>query len=149
MVADRYADSLELFKTLYRGEPGDIYVCSLLNVRDKNGSGGERKIITRSWRMIEKHIAKWDRPGRGGYFAVNPVQTGTRHRGKDAVFRLLLFGSTSISKTSTKATTVTMLTNLSTFCGTASTRHRPLSSQAMACTLIGRSTCSRRRLTTR
>jgi hypothetical protein len=62
------------------GDP--VFVCSLAN--DK-APGLERHVTTRRIDDISAFIAKYDRPGRGLYFAINTVKPNARRRAKETI----------------------------------------------------------------
>lgn len=81
-----HRQALDLFRLLYADVPreNEILLSSLLN----DGTGGERKLITRASADILSFVEKWDQPGRGMFFGVNPLKVGARQRAKDSVSHL-------------------------------------------------------------
>lgn len=77
-----YRQAIDLFRRLYADVPpeNEVFVTSLLN---DGGGSGERKLVSRKSADIVRFAAKWDQPGRGLFFAVNPLKPGARQRGKE------------------------------------------------------------------
>jgi hypothetical protein len=66
-----------------------IYLSSLPNAECKDREPGERHIISRSSEQIAAFVGKWDRPGRGVYFAVSTVVRTATRRSKETLSELV------------------------------------------------------------
>jgi P4 family phage/plasmid primase-like protien len=56
------------------GTAAPVFVTSLPNGDAKDREPGEKYVMTRDTALIEKHVAKWDRPDRAIYFCVGTIK---------------------------------------------------------------------------
>ncbi len=66
-----------------------IYLASLPNADAASAEPGERHIITRNSEQIAAFVTKWNRPGRGVYFAVSPIERTATRRAEATVAELV------------------------------------------------------------
>ncbi|MEH2475685.1 phage/plasmid-associated DNA primase [Nitrobacteraceae bacterium AZCC 2161] len=71
-------------KALFEHTNNPIYICSFPNDRDDEKQASERHVVTRLPSHITSFAEKWDKPGRGLFFAVGTVKPGAK-RNKDNI----------------------------------------------------------------
>lgn len=67
---------MEFLEQAFGATEGDIFVCSLDNVR---GASGEHHVLTRDMDKIRRFVERWDVDGRGTFFCVTS-QRGRRQK---------------------------------------------------------------------
>jgi phage/plasmid-associated DNA primase len=72
-------------KALFEHTNNPIYICSFPNDRDDEKQASERHVVTRLPSHITSFAEKWDKPGRGLFFAVGTVKPGAKRNKENIV----------------------------------------------------------------